>query len=198
MDTSTDERKVYSAVQTLITAMLEFDKDTRTRMLKTVATFFGIDSLQANGTPTNVGLGGHNPTPLFSDREELSPKDFLFQKQPKTDVERAACLAFYLTHYRNFPHFKTTDISKLNTEAAQLKFSNASYTVNNATRAGFLAPATGGAKQLSALGEKFIDLLPNRDAAKKAMSELKPKRRRRATTSNPSPKKRDGSPNADA
>jgi len=47
----------------------------------------------------------------------MSPKDFLLEKQPRTDVERIACLAYYLTHYRATPHFKTIDLSILNTEA---------------------------------------------------------------------------------
>ena len=196
MDTSTDERKAYTAVQTMISAMLEFDNDTRARMLKTVATFFGVDSPQANDTFLTTKADRATPTSLFSEREDLSPKDFLFQKQPATDIERAACLAFYLTHYRNVPHFKTTDISKLNTEAAQLKFSNTSYTVNNATKSGFLAPAAKGTKQLSALGEKFVDLLPDRDAAKKVMSELRPRRRRRAATTSTASK--NGGSTADA
>ena len=55
----------------------------------------------------------------------MSPKEFLLEKQPRTDVERIACLAFYLTHYRDTPHFKTLELSKLNTEAAQQKFANA-------------------------------------------------------------------------
>ena len=81
-------------------------------------------------------------------RTELSPKEFLLQKQPSTDVERVACLAYYLTTYRSMPHFRTVDISKLNTEAAQIKFANAAYTVTNATNAGFLVPAGKGNKQL--------------------------------------------------
>ena len=35
----------------------------------------------------------------------MSPKDFLMEKAPNTDVERIACLAYYLTHYRSTPHF---------------------------------------------------------------------------------------------
>ena len=198
MDEPTDERKAYSAIQTVISAMLEFDKDTRARMLKTVATFFGVDdSMQPSGPQPATASGRVDPAPLFSEREDLSPKDFLFQKNPKTDVERAACLAFYLTHYRNIPHFKTTDISKLNTEAAQLKFSNTSNTVNNATQSGFLAPASRGTKQLSALGEKFVDLLPDRSAAKKVLSELRPRRRRRAASKESVQRTPNGKPTSD-
>ena len=108
----------------------------------------------------------------------MAPKEFVLQKQPRTDVERVACLAFYLTHYRNMPHFKTIDISKLNTEAAQSKMSNAAVAVDNATKTGYLAPATKGTKQISAPGEVFVQALPDREAAKAAMDRIRPRKRK--------------------
>jgi hypothetical protein len=101
------------------------------------------------------------------------------QKQPKTDVERVACLAYYLTHYRDTPHFKTLDISKLNTEAAQVKFSNPTVAVDNATKMTYLVPATKGNKQLGLIGEQFVLALPNRDKAKEVMSQARPRRKSR-------------------
>ena len=181
IDSSTDERKTYKAVQTIIDSMLEFDQDTRERMLRTVSTFFGIDSPSAIQSHERLPSNKEVSAPAFSNREDLSPKDFLVQKKPKTDVERVACLAFYLTHYRNTAHFKTMDINKLNTEAAQLKFSNASNSLNNAVKSGFLVPSVSGAKQLSAAGEKFVDHLPDRTMARKVMSELSPRRKKRVT-----------------
>jgi hypothetical protein len=55
----------------------------------------------------------------------------LAEKQPKTDIERIACLAYYLRHFRDAPFFKTKYLSSLNTEAAQQKFSNAAYAGGN-------------------------------------------------------------------
>ena len=173
-----DERRNYIAVQKIIDTMLEFDVETRGRILRTVSTFFGIDAnvSESEGQDTNT----QSAVPAFSGREDLTPKDFLFQKKPKTDVERVACLAYYLTHFRSIAHFKTTDISKLNTEAAQIKFSNASNAVNNATQSGFLVPAAQGSKQISAPGERFVDMLPAHPAARKIMSEMRPRRRRKS------------------
>jgi hypothetical protein len=113
----------------------------------------------------------------FSDEKIVSPKEFLFQKRPQSDVERVAALAYYLTHYKDTPHFKTLDISKLNTEAAQAKFSNTAYAVDNATKQGYLVPAIKGNKQLSAPGELFVEALPDREAAKQAMQAARPKRK---------------------
>ena len=185
IEASTDERKIYTALQTIIDAMLEFDQDTRERMLRTVSTFFGI-APQFQPQPQELMPSARKHTvPAFSNREDLSPKDFLVQKKPKTDVERVACLAFYLTHYRSTAHFKTIDLSKLNTEAAQLKFTNASNSLNNAVKSGFLVPSVSGAKQLSAAGEKFVDHLPDRTMVRKVMSELSPRRKKRNVAKDP-------------
>ena len=191
-ETLNDERRIYIAVQKLIDVLLEFDEDTRARMLKTVITFFGLEkslSIEARARQSPTSKDG---VPAFANREELSPKDFLFQKKPQTDVHRVACLAYYLAHYRDIAHFRTTDISKLNTEAAQIKFSNASHAVNNATRGGFLVAAPKGNKQLSAPGEKFVDHLPDYPAARKVMSELNPRRRKKTITKGAGPTSKKG------
>ena len=107
-----------------------------------------------------------------------SPKLFLVQKKPSTDVERVACLGYFLAHYRNTQRFKTKDITKLNTEAAQRPFSNSAKAVNNASgRNGYLAPAGAGHKQISPLGEAVVDALPNREAVNAAIAEHSVKRR---------------------
>ena len=99
------------------------------------------------------------------------------EKAPKTDVERVACLAYYLTHYKGTPHFKTLDISQLNTEAAQPKFSNAGYSTNNALKLGYIVSSTKGHRQLSALGERFVQVLPDRKAAKEVLLSLRRRNR---------------------
>ena len=118
----------------------------------------------------------------------MSPKDFLVEKAPKTDVERIACLAYYLTHYRATPHFKTLDISVLNTEAAQPKFSNTAYSTNNAVKMKYVVPATKGYRQLSALGERFVQALPDREAGKEVLLSMRRKNRsKRKRTASESP-----------
>jgi hypothetical protein len=84
-------------------------------------------------------------------------------------------LAFYLTHYRETPKFTTLDISKINTEAAQRKLANATASVNNASQYGYLVPAGKGTKQISAAGERYVQALPDYDAAKEAMAAARPR-----------------------
>jgi len=113
-------------------------------------------------------------------RVEATPKNFMKSKQPKTDVQRVACLADYLAQARETPQFKTLDLTKLNTEAAGAKFSNAAVAVNNATSAGLLAAAGGGKKQITALGEDVVKALPDQDKVKLALQNAKKPRKKRA------------------
>ncbi len=107
-----------------------------------------------------------------------SPKTFMAEKRPATDVERITCLAYYLAHYRSTPYFKTLELTKLNTEAAQPPFSNATVSARNAAQQTYLAAAGGGKKQITARGEALIDALPDREKAKAALDQH-PMRKRR-------------------
>ena len=170
---------VAEALKAVIEVLSPLDAKDRARVLASVSMFFGdaehAPSTAQRGSPhSHSGLMSQaSAAPSFSDERAPSAKEFLFQKQPKTDIERIACLAYYLTHYQNTPHFKTLDLGRLNTEAAQIKFSNAAYATDNATKAGFLAPASKGQKQITAWGEQFVAALPDRDAAMKAISQAR-------------------------
>lgn len=185
--TISDERHPeLSALNEIIAALQGLDdNERRVRVLQTAATFFDIPHLPAlgsSGAPLPASpAGAPQRETAFSQDRTLSPKEFLMQKQPATDVERVACLAYYLTHYRDTVYFKTLDISKLNTEAAQPKFSNPAVAVNNATLRNYLVQGTKGNKQLSARGEVFVQALPDKEAARAAMAASRPRRRRKSS-----------------
>jgi len=182
-------------IQRLINIFEDLSPESREKMINTISTFFNINrqtsthhTFANNSSVDTVALTREVDEPVFSQDRTMSPKEFLLEKSPRTDVERVACLAFYLTHYRDFPHFKTIDISKLNTEAAQRKFSNPAKAVDNATRSELLVPSTKGNKQLGAFGEVYVQELPDREAARAAIAKLKPKRKKSARKSTPSTK----------
>src|SRR5712664_406932 len=142
----------FEALQKVIGALRELSSEARRRILESASLFLQVGTVRTaaplpNRTDAYSSPASRSP---FSEDTSMSAKEFLLDKQPKTDVERIACLAYYLTHYRATPHFKTVDISLLNTEAAQPKFANTAYSVNNAVKMGYLVPSTKGQRQISA------------------------------------------------
>jgi hypothetical protein len=170
----------FEAVSRIMSCLQPLSSRSREKVLRTVATFFAAEGY----APAPSGFRSPSATisPMrdgYSEDRSISPKEFMLQKKPTLDIERVACLAYYLTHYRETPNFKTIDLSKLNTEAAQIKLSNPTQAVKNAARAGLLVPAARGSRQISAGGELFVQALPDREAAKVAMAQFKQRRKSR-------------------
>lgn len=185
-------RPDLDALTTIISALKRMTHEEQTRTLQAVSVFLGLNSESARAhLPATVTAQSPRLAQAieagnsFSEDRGPSPKEFLRDKKPVSDVERVACLAYYMTHHRDTPHFKTVDISALNTEGAQPKFSNASMAVDNATKAGLLVQAIRGSKQLSASGEHYVQLLPDRDAAREMIKSSNVRRKARR----PTPKK---------
>ncbi|MGO8697924.1 MAG: hypothetical protein ACLQVY_09435 [Limisphaerales bacterium] len=174
----------FEALKLIIDCLKPLDDDEKIRLLKSAITFLRLD-LWFGGPRSTLAQPSFTPTssdqPIsdFSTRTEMSPKQFLNEKRPANDIERIACLAYYLTHFRNLAEFKTLDLSKLNTEAAQPKFSNPAVPVQNATQRNFLVATSGGNKQLGAIGEQFVQALPDRDAAKAVLERVRIRKSRK-------------------
>jgi len=146
--TDKKQGKIFDIVGRVVDLLEDMDKETQIHVLKTVNMWLKINEYMTFHDQTMPEKHGISIFPestpkakgaKFSDREVMSPKEFLLQKEPQTDKERVACLAYYLSHYRETPHFRTLDISTVNTEAAQPKFTNSAQAVKNATNAGLLA-----------------------------------------------------------
>lgn len=171
----------------IISSLNKLSPDARNRIYRTVGTFFQLEASPSTVPPTPANLKASPSTTnvrqtpstesTFSGDRTPTPKQFLNEKQPRTDVERVACLAFYLTHYRDTSEFTTLDVSKVNTEAAQRKLANATVAVNNASQYGYLVPAGKGMKQISAAGERYVQALPDYDAAKALLASNRPRRK---------------------
>jgi len=174
----------FELLRRIIDCLRPLDDDGKVRLLKSAITFlqldahFGSKSASAPQPATLPSSILQTPS-SFSTRTEMSPKQFLLEKRPGNDIERVACLGYYLTHFRDMSGFKTLDISKLNAEAAQPKFSNASVPVDSAIRRGFLVDTSGGNKQLGAIGEQFVQALPDREAAKGVLERVRVRRPRK-------------------
>ena len=179
-----DDQSFYAVFDEVAKKLLPLDPYSRLRVYRTLGTLFGLEESYPKVAGSVDGRVSEKPSrePRFSGSKKPTPKEFLLRKRPNTNVERIACLAYYLTHYRDTPHFKNTDINILNTEAAQTKLSNPSHAVRDAVRSGYLAAATKDTKQLSAQGEEYVEALPDRDAAKEAKPKASKRSRRKTDT----------------
>lgn len=176
-NSTSEERlaRLSDALAETVAVFRKLDDSGRATLLKTIATLFGINTgPDSQPGPRTVSFA--EPTDRFTKEQSLSPKEFLIKKQPTSDVERVACLAYYLAHYRDQQHFKTGDIYALNTEAAHRRLSNTAYAVGNAMQSGYLTQGLKGMKQLSASGEMFVEALPDREAATAALANSRPRR----------------------
>lgn len=145
------------------------------RRVMTIALGGGVIS----GGDTDQGESVAEISPIS---DGATPKAFMATKRPISDVERITCLAYYLAHYKNIGQFKTVELTILNTQAAQPRFSNPTVAARNAVQKEFLSLAGGAKKQITARGEALVEALPNRDKVKSALEEA-PARKRRSTRS---------------
>ena len=174
------------ALSDVLTALKDLGNDEEKKwVLATAATRLGVAI--GGGLTLQAPAGTHVTN--TEDLSDAKPKDFMRAKAPKSDVQRVACLAFYLTHNRNAPQFKAADLTALNTDAAGPRV-NMPRAVNNATNQNrYLAAAGGGQKQITALGEDVVKALPDQEAVKAAEQRAGKPRRRRKKTSPKSEKK---------
>jgi hypothetical protein len=177
-----DPLKALEAMKTAVGALANLSSDEQRRALRWVAETLGISD-EPSVPISDPSQKPKAPRTTLPNQGgvlgSLTPKQFMAEKRPSTDVERIACLAYYLTHARETPRFKTRDLTDLNTEAAGDRFSNAAYSSKNAMdQSGFLAQAGKGTRQITKRGEDVVEALPDREALAAVLAES-PKRRRR-------------------
>lgn len=187
-----DEQRLYAAFQQVADVMLPLETGLRERAYVTIGAFFGFNDAAVPAAPPpdapapaapktgkRAAAPARSPAARPAPAGTPTPKAFLSQKQPTTDVERVACYAYYLTQHREMRLFTTGDINKLNAEADQRKFANASSTLNNAIRAGLLSSASRGKKQIASQGKRYVEALPDQAAARAITKKPRKKRQRR-------------------
>jgi hypothetical protein len=177
-----------AAVKTVYGALAPLDDEGRRFVLKTVADRIGTPQSLSEIQERREGQGQPPPLQRGSEvRPSALPapsgqtlKEFLREKSPTSEVHRIACLAYYLTHLRRQPQFKTKELTQLNIDAGQRLMSNPATTVANAEKSGFLTLLGHGRKQITALGEDVVKALPDRNAVKLVVSARRKPRKKRA------------------
>jgi hypothetical protein len=94
-DSGASEQELRVLTQ-ILENLTKVDPESRQRILDTVVTYFRINrssnaALQSAVIP-RLDQTSAEPGGSFSQDRSISPKQFIFQKQPKTDVEKVACL----------------------------------------------------------------------------------------------------------
>lgn len=170
-------------MQTAYEALSALTEDARRRALSWLVESLGLADVTLAGSITKPSPESPPAEdPASTEQRNINARDFMSQKKPQSQVERIACLAYYLTHYRNTPHFKSSDIAGLNLEAAGQKFGNLPRDLDNADRqSGYVVSAGQGAKQVTVRGEAVVAALPDREAVKAAVRDH-PYRLKRTST----------------
>jgi hypothetical protein len=177
MVTKSEFQDDVTALGTVLDALSKLDSPAQQWVLRTAATRLQVPAVPGQPVPPI------SPTPAGAlpagTVGELGPKDFLRVKAPKSDVDRVACLAFYLTHGRQTNSYAARDVTAINTEAAGPKI-NMSRAVDNATnQSGYLTSAGKGKKQITALGEDVVNALPDYQKVKEIIATGRRKARRK-------------------
>jgi hypothetical protein len=165
--------KEVEAMQASLGALSGLEHGEQKRVLEWLAEKLNLGTVSVrSGGSDDQRSGLHVPTPRPTGGAPPA-KTFMVEKRPSTDVERVTCLAYYLTHYRNTPQFKSKQLAELNKEAAQPKFSNTAVAVKNATvQNQYLSQAAQGNKQITARGEALVDALPDQEKVKAALQAI--------------------------
>jgi len=172
----------FQALGKVLAALAGLDPTQRSWVVASAVSNLQVPATSIN-LPNNPGTGGGlNPLPANiagTPGSKEHAKAFLRQKSPQSDVQRVACLAYYLAKFKDTPEIKTKDVGGMNTLAAGTRISNVSKSLDNATHQNrYFAPAGKGKKQLTAFGELIVEALPDQMKVAEVVAAERPKKRK--------------------
>lgn len=181
---TSDFGQEMSAIQTALEAIASIEEGSRAFALETIANRLKIKSPvgdDKSGNESNDGQSGASSAANESSDLKLTPKQFIAKKKPNSESQQIACLAYYLTYFRDQSHFKTADLTALNIESAARKISNASRASDSAVwQYNYLAQAGKGNRQITPFGEEIVNALPDIEKVRQLTAENKSPRRKTA------------------
>src|SRR5262245_40183866 len=173
----------FKAIQAALEVLEPLDETQRAFAVRMILSRLGMADPPRGGSGSPTGGGGGNGGRTLLDTgdiKSMTAKQFLKQKDPRTDLERFVCLAYYRQHAMDEPTFATRDITKLNGEAGGTDFTNAAGTANNGVaQSKFLSRAGGGKKRLTNRGEAVVEALPDRAKVTEALATSGTRRKKR-------------------
>jgi hypothetical protein len=171
-DSATKETK---AMDVTFKALIGLEPEIQLRVLAWLPQVLKLPTVPvapaAPGSPARPGTPVVLATPALAGTpgSQAHARSFMTLKRPRNMQERIACLAFYLTFFKDMPSFKTRGISQMNSEAGQSNLSNPAMFMKNAVKVQYLSSAGKGARQLTPRGEALVNGLPDRDKVAQAL-----------------------------
>lgn len=167
------------ALKLVIEALDPLETAEKQWVLQSAASLWSVaaPALGSNNSGKPVGPAGAGSAPVANHGQDL--KSFVKAKNPQSETQRVACLAYYLANFRDTHAFKAADIAKLNTEAKGPAF-NVPRAVSNAANAKhrYLSPVGKGQKQITSHGEEIVEALPDMEKVKEVEARKSARRGR--------------------
>ncbi|XOB42409.1 MAG: hypothetical protein ACKKMP_03560 [Candidatus Nealsonbacteria bacterium] len=160
------------AIENIVKELNKFSEEERIDIIDFALKQLGIRQLSLS------------PKGISPEKEEVPPVSksidkFVAEKNPKDQYQRVAVLAYYLKHSEKVNEFKNKEIDLANRRARQAKIGNPADVIGKAeTRYGFLTKGVKTGRQLSTLGEKIVDALPDHEKVKAIIKSSKKPRKR--------------------
>lgn len=166
------EQNATSALVAVVTALEPLGDADRQWVLQSAAsrwslilpanTQAGISQQVPNGGAASGASSGEAQSAI----EKKDPRAFIRVKRPATDVQRVACLAYFIVTTSGKPGFSSKDVVTTHTDSGGSKI-NMTRALDNATRRSkYLSNRGPKEKQLTPLGEDIVDALPDQNAVK--------------------------------
>lgn len=179
MTTKPEYQSDIEALGKVLEALTKLEATAQQWVLSTAAGRLNVSAAALSATSAELGVVRGAAVIPPGSVGGLTPKEFLKQKAPKHDVDRVACLAYYLTHGRQQAAYSSRELSAMNTESAGPKLNMSRAADNAAKQSSYLTSAGKGKKQITTHGEDVVNALPNYEAVKALSSTAKAKPRRK-------------------
>jgi type IV secretory pathway TrbL component len=158
------------ALVTVLEALEALEESDRQWVLQSAAARWNVQSAsQGAGAGGGAGssIGGAGAAEAQAAIAQKNARAFMRLKNPATDVQRVACLGYFLVHITTGKQgFSSKEIGEANTESGGSAF-NLARALDNATRQSkYLSNRGAREKQLTTLGEDIVAALPDQQAVR--------------------------------
>jgi hypothetical protein len=171
--------KPVDAVGKIVTVLETLDSEDRARVIQAALTLIG----DGDAVPEGLGAQPRSIVP-FSARNKAGEKAYFDSKNPRVKTEELATAARFLEESENATSCTRADIERV-IKAARRNFDARNFRrdLENARKANLFTRGSGkDSIVLSAHGQNYVDVLPNRDALKELDQPRRTRRVRNRTT----------------